>query len=74
MRVSLLKLLAEAQQVVSLSEGRRMVIGGIVKLNGQPVTDLSQAVEVNPGDTIQVGKRSPIVVSDDTLRKCNEQA
>jgi len=72
MKVQLTRLLAEAGQTVSMSEGRRYVVTGIVKLNGEVVRDLGVAVEVNPGDTIQVGKRTPITVTAEMLEHTND--
>jgi len=68
MKVHLTKLLAETRMTVSMSEGRRCIVMGAVKLNGETITDLDQEVEVNPGDTIQVGKRSVAITDEDIKR------
>lgn len=67
MKVLLTKLLAHAGQTVSMSEGRRLVIGGIVRLNGSAVTDIAEEVEVNAGDGVTIGARRKFTVTTEML-------
>ena len=71
MKISLTKLLAETGQTVSMSEGRRCIVLGAVKLNGEVVTDLTAEVEVKEGDTIQVSKRSIVTLTTELLERIN---
>jgi len=57
---SLIRLLQENKLTISLSEGRRLVCMGAVKVNGELCEDLNRDVEV--GDLIEVGKKKKIVV------------
>lgn len=61
MKTTLAKLLADQGMTVSMSEGRRLVVSGVVQVNGEIVTNLDE-VEVVPGDRVQVGKRREIIV------------
>ena len=57
--VYLAKLLADAGLVASVGEARRMIDGGGVKVNGEPVAPKAYNVEPSllEGATVQVGKR-----------------
>lgn len=46
--------------MVSMSEGRRVVCMGGIKVNGETITDISATVE--SGDRIQIGKRIDFIV------------
>ena len=63
------KLLAVAGMVVSQSEGRRLVVGGIVKLNDQPISDLTVAIEVKNGDVLTVGHNKRVEITQDLLER-----
>ena len=58
-KVYLAKLLADAGLAGSAGEGRRLIDGGGVKVNGEPVAAKSYNVEPDllKGATLQVGKR-----------------
>jgi len=60
----LTKILAERDLVISMSQSRRVVCVGHVKVNGEVIKDIS--TEVKPGDRIQVGKREEFVVEETT--------
>jgi tyrosyl-tRNA synthetase len=68
-QVNIVKLLAEAQATVSMSQGRREVVMGAVRVNNVALTDFSQPVSLNMGDTIQIGKSRQILVTDELLEK-----
>ena len=55
--------------VVSQSEGRRLVVGGIVKLNDQPISDLTVAIEVKNGDVLTVGHNKRVEITQDLLER-----
>jgi len=61
------KLLARAGMVVSQSEGRRLVVGGIVKLNDNPITDLSATIEVKIGEVLTVGHNRRVEITQEIL-------
>lgn len=63
MKMSILKLLANAEMTVSMSQGRRYVAMGAVSLNGLSIADLTAEVEVQPGDEIKVGRCSKILTA-----------
>lgn len=72
MKINILKLLAETGSTVSMSQGRRVVFMGGVTLNGNPVTDFTEPIDVKVGDSIQIGKRNlPVVITPEVLEKCN---
>ena len=52
--------LQENGLVVSMSESKRLVVGGAIKLNGILTTDLN--TEVVKGDVVQIGKRTSKIV------------
>lgn len=56
----LTEILKNRNLLVSMSEGRRVVCMGGVKVNGEVVKDIS--TEVRSGDRIQVGKKVDFVV------------
>lgn len=56
--MKLVRKMAEEGLIRSFSEGRRVIIQGGVKVNDVAVSDLD--AEVEPGDTIQLGKREAI--------------
>lgn len=57
---SLVRILQEHNLVISLSESRRLVCVGAVKVNGELCEDLNR--EVNAGDLIEVGKKKRLIV------------
>jgi len=56
------QLLAHLGQTVSVSQGRRAVVQGAVKVNGKVVEDLTQVFDFQTSDTVQIGKQMPIFV------------
>jgi ribosomal protein S4 len=56
----LVKILQEHNLVISLSESRRLVCVGLVKVNGELCEDLNR--EVNTGDLIEVGTKKRLIV------------
>jgi len=54
--IALANLLKETGLAVSVSEARRLIQGGGVKINGEKITDINFAVKPNTSDTYQVGK------------------
>lgn len=63
----LVKTMAEEGLVVSCSQARRAIMQGGVKVNDVTVNDLD--TEVEPGDTIQLGKRDKVRLVEDTASK-----
>jgi ribosomal protein S4 len=57
MRIHLIKLLKRLTPLRSVSDSRRMVVQGGIRLNGQVVEDPTQQVDVQPGDWLQVGTK-----------------
>lgn len=57
MKGTLPQILAELQRTRSMSEGRRYVLSGFVKINGVVVEDISKEIEVKTGDIISIGNR-----------------
>jgi len=55
-KMTLTKLLAKLGATVSMSEGRRQIVSGAVKLNGFPVTKFDVEHVFHAGDVIEVGK------------------
>jgi tyrosyl-tRNA synthetase len=47
-----------------MSEGRRVVVQGAVKVNGETITDLAQTFDFKESDIITIGKRLEITVGD----------
>jgi tyrosyl-tRNA synthetase len=64
-QISLANLLKETGLSPSVSEARRLIVGGGVKVNGEKITDINYAVKPNTSDVYQVGKLkiAKIVVS-----------
>jgi len=56
-KILLCKVLAQAGLVKSNSEGRRAILQGGVKVNGDKITDENMEMASNQGYVIQVGKR-----------------
>jgi tyrosyl-tRNA synthetase len=56
-KIKLAKLLQELGLTVSMSEGRRIVAQGAVKLNDVLKTDMSEDVFVRDGDKLEVGRK-----------------
>jgi ribosomal protein S4 len=56
----LIKILQEHNLVISLSESRRLVCMGGVKVNGKLCEDLD--CEVETGDLIEIGKKKSLIV------------
>lgn len=54
--IALANVLKETGLAVSVSEARRLIQGGGVKVNGEKVTDINFAVKPNTSDVYQVGK------------------
>jgi ribosomal protein S4 len=58
--MKILEVLTKSGNVVSMSEGRRLVCLEAVRINGRIITDMQADIE--PGDKVQVGKREPFIV------------
>jgi ribosomal 50S subunit-recycling heat shock protein len=58
------QLLAHLGRTTSVSEGRRVVVQGAVKINGKIVEDLTQVFDFKASDAIQVGNQIPIFVGN----------
>jgi tyrosyl-tRNA synthetase len=54
--ISLANLLKETGLAVSVSEARRLIQGGGVKVNGEKMTDINYPIKPNTSDIYQVGK------------------
>jgi len=63
--MTLTKLLSKLRATVSMSEGRRQIAMGAVKLNGFVVTNFNVKYNFHVGDVIEVGKRKFEVTSKD---------
>lgn len=59
--VNLANFLQEQGLTVSMSEGRRIVAMGAVKLNGEVHQDIQKSVLLREGDLIEVGKKQIVV-------------
>jgi tyrosyl-tRNA synthetase len=55
--VNVVDLLVEAGLVRSKSQARRLIQQGGVRLDGEPITDIEQAISTNGERVLQVGKR-----------------
>jgi tyrosyl-tRNA synthetase len=53
-------LLTHLGYTISMSQGRRIVAQGAVKINDVAITDLTSVFDFKPSDKIQVGKDNPI--------------
>lgn len=62
-----IQLLAKMRLTVSMSQGRRAIVQGVVKLNDQPV-DLETEIEPKVGDKVVFG-RSTFTVSQEDLER-----
>ena len=49
--MKLLKKMAEEKIITSMSEGRRLILGGVIKVDGKPVTDIDAEVTLKPLET-----------------------
>ena len=49
---------------VSTTEGKRLVVGGGVKINGVRTVDMDNILCLEAGDEVQVGKYKNFVVED----------
>jgi len=58
------QLLANLGQTASVSEGRRAIVQGAVKINGKTIEDLTQVFDFKTSDTIQIGNLMPIFVGN----------
>lgn len=58
------QLLAYLGQTTSVSQGRRAVVQGAIKINGKTVEDLTQVFDFKSSDSIQVGNQMPIFVGN----------
>ena len=68
MKLNVLKFLANKQCTISMSQGRRMVMQHVVKLEHQgtitEITDFTQLIDVEANDVIHAGKRSFLITED----------
>ena len=64
-KMTIEKLLTKLGATVSISEGRRVVVQGAVRLNGMLVTNMNVDFDFYVGDVIEVGKRSFTVEEKD---------
>ena len=74
MKSNLPKILVALGRTCSMAEGRRLVIGGNVSVNGNKITNISEEVLVNTGDIVKVGKTEIVVsetINGDTNDSCN---
>jgi ribosomal protein S4 len=56
------QLLANLGQTTSVSEGRRAVVQGAIRVNGDIVDDLTQIFDFKSSDFIQIGNNTPFCV------------
>jgi ribosomal protein S4 len=68
MKILPIKILQRAGATVSLSQGRRLVAMGAVRINGELQEDMSCEVEINVGDKVHVGKGS-FKITEELLRE-----
>ena len=61
------QLLAKLGLTVSMSQGRRAVAMGAVKINDKPVS-LEDDIEIKAGDVVKVGARISVVVTAEHLK------
>jgi predicted rRNA methylase YqxC with S4 and FtsJ domains len=59
--MKLVKLLAEQGFTASLSESRRAVVMGVVKVDGEQVTDLDTTVDLSAPKLVAVCKKEKLV-------------
>lgn len=65
--MQLVQAMAKERMVISCSMARRAIFQGAVKINNETVTDLN--AEVQPGDTVQIGKREAIRIGEESVSK-----
>jgi S4 domain len=64
-KVTIAKLVQREGLAISISDSRRVVALGAVKLNGRVIEDLSEVVIVRTGDVLEVGKiRKPLLIGN----------
>jgi ribosomal protein S4 len=68
MKILPAQLLARTGITVSQAEARRYILGGVVRVNGNLISDLSE-IEVEAGDEITVGKRVNQVLTEELCRE-----
>ena len=66
MKIKIANFLAKANATLSMSEGRRLISMGAVRVNGEEKTD-TEEIEIEVGDVIQIGKRRTFVVRKEML-------
>lgn len=49
------------ENIISLSQSKRVVCQGFVSINGQQVTDFHQQIDLKHGDVIELGKTRKVV-------------
>lgn len=47
-----------------MSEGRRVVVQGAVKINGKVIDDLTNVFDFKASDKIQIGNHEPFYIGD----------
>jgi tyrosyl-tRNA synthetase len=60
-KIKLSNLLLREGLAVSMSEGKRVVAQGAVKLNGVIYTNMREEVIIRTGDVLEVGKRKVVL-------------
>jgi ribosomal protein S4 len=60
------QLLVKKSRIVSMSQGRRVISQGAVRVNGQVADDLQTEVKI--ADVISIGKRDEFVVTNDDVQ------
>lgn len=65
--MTITQLLKRLGVTVSMSESRRIVTMGAVKLNGLPVEKMNVDFDFHPGDLIQVGKNRTFEIREEHL-------
>lgn len=66
MKTTINEILIKNKALVSMAEGRRLVSGQAIKLNGFPIQNLDMEYEFHVGDIIQVGKKRKVVLENDS--------
>ena len=62
--MNIIHLLAKLGRTISMSEGRRLVLNGAVRANGQV---MDNSFDFKAGDTVQIGKQEPFVLTEKDL-------
>ena len=65
MKINIVKLLQPRS--VSNSFSRRMILSGAIRLNGNVISDITEIVDVNPGDVLWIGKHERIEITEEFL-------